>query len=47
MSDTFLKVVIVGFPLAFSLSWFTYWVVKLNKARKSKGTRTGKRGPGA
>jgi hypothetical protein len=34
MSDTFLKVVILGLPLGFSLMWFAYWVVKIFKARE-------------
>ncbi len=34
MSDTFLKVVILGLPFGFSLMWFAYWVVKIFKARQ-------------
>ena len=34
MNDTFLKVIILGLPLGFSLMWFVYWVVKIFKARE-------------
>ena len=36
MSPTFLKIVILGVPLLFSLLWFAYWVVKLYKGPKKK-----------
>jgi hypothetical protein len=34
MKDTFLKIVIVGFPFGFSLMWFTYWIVKIYKGKQ-------------
>jgi len=36
VSPTFLKIVILGVPLLFSLLWFAYWVVKLYKGPKKK-----------
>lgn len=36
MSATFLKIVILGLPLLFSLLWFAYWMVKLYKGPKNK-----------
>ncbi len=44
MSLTFLKIVILGLPLLFSLLWFAYWVVKLYKGPKKKDVPTEKRG---
>jgi hypothetical protein len=38
MSNTLAKVVIVGIPLILSLSWFTYWVIRLHRFGKSKRT---------
>lgn len=36
MSPAFLKIIIIGLPLLFSLLWFAYWVVKLYKGPKKK-----------
>lgn len=36
MSPAFLKIVILGVPLLFSLLWFAYWVVKLYKGPRKK-----------
>lgn len=44
MSGTFLKIVILGIPLLFSLLWFAYWVVKLYKGPKKKDIPTEKTG---
>jgi hypothetical protein len=46
VSATFLKIVILGLPLLFSLLWFAYWVVKLYKGPKKKdipAEKTGER----
>jgi hypothetical protein len=44
VSPAFLKIVIIGVPLLFSLLWFAYWVVKLYKGpgKKDVPTDTGK-----
>jgi hypothetical protein len=34
------KILIIGVPLALSLSWFVFWVVRLTRAAKRlKGSR--------
>ncbi len=40
MSPAFLKIVILGVPLLFSLLWFAYWVVKLYKGPRKKDAPT-------
>jgi hypothetical protein len=46
VSPTFLKIVILGVPLLFSLLWFAYWVVKLYKGPKKKDAPTDTSGRG-
>ena len=41
MSDTLAKVIIIGIPLAFSLSWFLYWVLKLHNFQKKRKSTVG------
>jgi hypothetical protein len=47
VSPTFLKIVILGLPLLFSLLWFAYWVVKLYKGPKKKDAPADAAGRGA
>ncbi len=40
MSPTLSKIIIIGIPLAFSLSWFFYWVLRITfhqRRRKLEG----------
>jgi hypothetical protein len=41
MSDTLAKLIILGIPLAFSLSWFMYWILKLHNFQKKRKTSVG------
>jgi hypothetical protein len=47
VSAAFLKIIILGVPLLFSLLWFAYWVVKLYKGPKKRDAPTDTDGSGA
>lgn len=41
MSDLLVKLIILGIPLAFSLSWFMYWILKLHNFQKKRKSTVG------
>jgi hypothetical protein len=50
MSPLGAKILIVGIPLAISLAWFAFWVLRLTRAArrlKSQGTGLGGNPPGS